>query len=112
MSVARGAKDAREEKYPGRTIRTLLDPKTVGTDGLVLATITYDPGCEVEPHTHDDQEAIYVIEGRGRAKVGDESVELEPGTAVYIAKGVTHSVVNPNDEPIEAVLVHAPARDQ
>jgi len=108
MSVARRVRETEEEAYPGRTIRTLLDPRTVGTKGMVLATISYKPGCTVEPHSHEDQEGIYVILGRGKAKVGAEDIDLEPGTAIYIGRGVTHSVVNPNSAPIEAVLVHAP----
>jgi len=108
MSVARRVRETEEEVSPGRTIRTLLDPRTVGTKGLILATITYEPGCALEPHSHEDQEGIYVIAGRGKAKVEDEDIDLEPGMAIYIGKGVTHSVVNPNAVPIEAVLMHAP----
>ena len=110
MTVSARLSEARVERYIGRTIRTLLDPKAMGTSGLTLGVITYQPGCIVEPHSHDDQEALYVLKGRGKAKVGDESIKLEPGTAVYIPRGITHSVSNLSAKPIEAVLVHAPTR--
>jgi quercetin dioxygenase-like cupin family protein len=108
MTVSARLSEARTERYAGRTIRTLLNPKATGTSGLVLGVITYQPGCIVEPHSHDDQEALYVLKGRGKAKIGDESVKLEPGTAVYIPKGMIHSVTNSSARPIEAVLIHAP----
>jgi len=104
--------ESRIEQYPGRTIRTLLDPKSTGTSGLILSVITYLPGCAVEPHSHEDQESIFVMKGKGTAKIGAELVDIEAGTAIYIPRGVTHSVMNPADEPIEAILVHAPLSDE
>jgi len=104
--------ESRVEQYPGRTIRTLLDPESTGTSGLILGVITYLPGCAVEPHSHEDQEGIFVVKGRGMAKIGSEVVDIEAGTAIYIPKGVTHSVTNPADEPIEAIVVHAPLCDK
>jgi quercetin dioxygenase-like cupin family protein len=108
MTVSARLSKARVERYTGRTIRTLLDPRATGTSGLTLGIITYQPGCNVEPHSHDDQEALYVLKGRGKAKIGDESIRLEPGTAVYIPRGMTHSVSNSSAKPIDAVLIHAP----
>ncbi len=108
MKISVRLKEAKVEDYPGRRIKTLLDPSTVGSSGFILGVITYLPGCTVEPHTHDDQEGIYVMKGRGKAKIGGESIELEQGVAFYIAKRVTHSVMNPFDEPLEVVFSHAP----
>jgi len=108
MKLSARLSEARVESYPGRTVRTLLDPDGTGTRSFVMGVITYLPGCVVEPHTHDDQEGLYVTRGRGRAKIGDEVVGLEPGVAVYIPKGVVHSVTNEYEDPLEAVLAHAP----
>jgi putative monooxygenase len=108
MKISARLSGAKTERYAGRTIRTLLDPKVTRTSGLTLGIITYQPGCIVEPHLHDDQEALYILRGRGKARIGDKSVRLEPGTAVYIPKGTAHSVSNSSAKPIEAVLIHAP----
>jgi len=108
MKVSARLDEARIETFAGRTIKTLLDPGATGTRGLTLGVIIYEPGCIVEPHTHSDQEALYVLKGRGEARIGSETVELRPGTAVYMREGVVHSVVNPSTDPIEAVLIHAP----
>jgi len=108
MRISVKISEAKIEEYPGRKVSTLLDPSTVGSSDFVMGVITYFPGCAVEPHAHDDQEGIYVLSGRGTARIGSESVELEPGVAIYIPKGVTHSVSNHFNEPLHAVLAHAP----
>jgi quercetin dioxygenase-like cupin family protein len=110
MKVSARLSEAKTERYTGRAIRALLNPKATGTSGLTLGVITYQPGCIVEPHSHDDQEALYVLKGRGKARIGDKSVRLEPGTAIYIPRGMTHSVSNSSAKPIEAILIHAPVR--
>jgi mannose-6-phosphate isomerase-like protein (cupin superfamily) len=40
------------------------------------------------PHTED--EAYIVMSGRGRLRMGDEDVEVVPGTTTFVAAGVEH----------------------
>ena len=40
------------------------------------------------PHTED--EAYYVISGRGRVTVGDEVRDVQPGSIVFVATAVPH----------------------
>ena len=39
---------------------------------------------------HEDQEGFFVLEGHGRALVGDDEVVLEPGVCFVIPAGVKH----------------------
>ncbi len=41
-----------------------------------------------QPHTED--EAYYVVSGRGSIRVGGEDRPVEPGALVYVAAGVEH----------------------
>jgi len=111
MKLSVSLRDARVEDFPGRRVWTLLDPSNVGSIGFIMGLITYYSGCVVQPHTHQDQEGLYVLKGKGRATVDGTTVDLEPGVALYIPRGATHSVSNPYDEPLEAVLAHAPVCD-
>ncbi len=45
----------------------------------------YHPNCE---------EILYMIAGRGRHRLGDESVELTPGMAIRIPQNVHHNLEN------------------
>jgi mannose-6-phosphate isomerase-like protein (cupin superfamily) len=41
-----------------------------------------------QPHTED--EAYYIVQGRGMIRVGDEDHPVEPGTTVFVAAHVEH----------------------
>ena len=57
-------------------------------------------------HAHKTQEEVYfVISGRLEFKLGDEVMELGPGTAVRVAPEVPRSVWNERDEDAELVIV-------
>jgi len=43
--------------------------------------------------------------GRGRAKFGNREIEVHAGMSVFIAPFVKHVIWNPNDEPLEGILL-------
>jgi mannose-6-phosphate isomerase-like protein (cupin superfamily) len=58
------------------------------------------------PHTED--EIYYVIEGRGRITVGDETRTVGPGSVVYVAATVPHRF-HDISEDLRTLVVFAPA---
>ena len=50
-----------------------------------------------------------VLRGRGKFELGDRVIDIEPGTAVYVAPGVGHRVINSGDEEMEVYFVNAPS---
>jgi len=46
-----------------------------------------------------------ITKGRGRADLGDEVVELEPGMSVFVGPYMKHVIYNPYDEPMEGIIV-------
>jgi quercetin dioxygenase-like cupin family protein len=67
------------------------------------------PGQAQKPHTHDDQDKIYyVLEGRGRFRVGGEEQALEAGEAVVAKAGVEHGLVNDGAAPLLVLVVVTP----
>ncbi len=62
------------------------------------------------PHFHEtEQEAWYVIAGRGQIRVGDKQVEVEPGTVVVSPPQVEHQITNPGPEVLKALFIFSPA---
>ncbi len=41
-------------------------------------------GTGAEPHSHPNEQWIYILEGTFRAKIGDQEVEAKPGSVVYV----------------------------
>lgn len=49
------------------------------------------PAGQPDPQQpHDEDEIYYVISGRGRFVAGDEDVEVEPGSVIYVPAGDDH----------------------
>ena len=61
-------------------------------DKAVLVEMSVPAGFEAHPHAHDHESFVYVVSGRIRATVGDETRELGPGDAVLHPIGVEHAI--------------------
>src|ERR1051326_8077272 len=60
-------------------------------------------------HSHAKQEEIiYVIEGRGVARIDGVEQPLEKGSAVFVGMNRKHHFLNPNEEPMTFVWVMTP----
>src|SRR5262245_21538093 len=94
----------------GSEIRPLIDRTTSGATQCSLAEETLPPGCAVIPH-HQRQleEVYYIVSGCGLMTVGAETREVEAGDAVYIPRGLRHSLKNTGTEAIRMILVCGPA---
>jgi quercetin dioxygenase-like cupin family protein len=71
--------------------------------------------CEVGPlggpplHVHHQQdEAIHVLSGRFRVRIGDEDHWLERGGFAFLPAGLPHAFLNLTDQPAELIIVFAP----
>ncbi|HJX37447.1 MAG TPA: cupin domain-containing protein [Anaerolineae bacterium] len=70
----------------GSTVKELLS----GTRGL-LAEATVDKAVITPPHAHRHENFCYLIRGRIRVTIGDESSEIGPGDAFLHPAGVLHT---------------------
>ena len=60
-----------------------------------------------QPHTED--EVYYLIRGRTGMLIGDECVQLEPGSIAFVAAGVEHRFVDITED-LEVLVFWSPAR--
>jgi len=62
-----------------------------------------------DEHRDDDRdEVLYVLEGSAAASIGSEKQELEPGTAVFVARGTPWQIESANGLKLLSVLVEQP----
>ena len=59
-----------------------------------------------QPHTED--EAYYVVRGRGRVSVGDETRDVGPGSVVFVAAAVSHRFHDVTEE-LTLLVMFGPA---
>ncbi len=68
-----------------------------------------EPGQASTRHRHMHQEELYVLlEGRGRVRVGDELLTLEPMSALYVEADTVRQVFNDTDADALWLVVGAP----
>lgn len=76
----------RELLHPGR------DYPFAGRYSLAHAVV--NPGQATSRHRLKSDEVYYILEGRGRMHVDDETAEVEPGDAIEIPPGVVQWIEN------------------
>lgn len=89
-------------------IRYLIDGSQTGRMGMFELTVL--PGANVPPpHSHsNNEEIVYVLEGKLRYSVGSDKRELQKGESMHTPKGVVHEFSNPFAEPARALIVMSP----
>jgi quercetin dioxygenase-like cupin family protein len=60
-------------------------------DRMIVALMRMPAGTGAEPHSHPNEQWIYVLEGTFRGTVGGEAVEAPPGSCLYIPADTIHS---------------------
>src|SRR5262245_45749162 len=60
-------------------------------DRMIVAVMRMPAGTGAEPHSHPNEQWIYVLEGVFRAKIEGKEVEAGPGSVVYIPANAIHS---------------------
>ena len=53
-------------------------------------------------------ETIYILEGNGVMRLGDEEFEIGPGDYIKVPEGTAHSVKTTSTMPLKALSVQAP----
>ena len=106
MAIHQNEADVEKIKGAGHWVALFrgLDNRLVA--GFCLGVSEYDCGEYPEPGVHEDQEGFYVISGQGMARVGDEEIELKPGTVFLAGKGVPHAIKRTGDAPVKVIWAH------
>jgi len=58
---------------------------------MIVGLMRMPAGTGAEPHSHPNEQWIYILEGTFRAKIGDKEVEARPGSVIYIPANAVHS---------------------
>jgi quercetin dioxygenase-like cupin family protein len=98
-----------EMKMPVSNTKVLLRSEESGGAVSVIENVVPAgfPGPYL--HTHDFDEAFYVLEGELTFQVEDEILTAGPGELAFAPRGVRHTLANRSDAPARYVLVCTPA---
>lgn len=77
----------------------------------MFALNTVEPGMQPNPHSHPQEQIIYVMAGRLRLTVGGETRVLGPGGLCVVPPNVAHHSVVEGDEPVAILDAFSPIRE-
>lgn len=114
-----GVAHVREGELPGtrapaphaRTLKHLIAPWTLGSRELWLGLSEIDAGSSSNLHSHDNEEAFFVLSGRGRVEVGGARQEIGPGSTVLVPSGEPHRLVTEGEERLRVLCCASPPFD-
>jgi len=98
-----------EELHGGGVVRRIITKGTTGID-ITFSKATLTPGAGHTWHAHEkEDEAVFVLSGKGTMYFEDEEVNYEPNMAIVIPRGVKHQNINTGKEDITLVSMFNPA---
>jgi quercetin dioxygenase-like cupin family protein len=103
------------DALPGRPDEPSWRVALVGTPGLRVVLVRWEPGFATVPHHHPHAEEIFlVLEGRALFTVGDEPErEVSPGQLVFAERGTWHAIRVPlGGAPVTLLAAVAPNEDE
>jgi quercetin dioxygenase-like cupin family protein len=60
-------------------------------DRMMVALMRMPAGTGAEPHSHPNEQWIYILEGTFEADIGGKRIAARAGSVVYVPAGVVHS---------------------
>lgn len=94
-------------------LATLMTVKAGGAqtgNAFTLLEWQAPPGFGPPPHIHhNEDEAFYVLEGALTVTCGDRTWRAEPGSFVWLPRGIVHSFVVDGNSPLKGLQITAPA---
>jgi quercetin dioxygenase-like cupin family protein len=114
LTVGGGAfKTQAERVYEGseRGPAAMVTGPGDGLSSIVTVDAAFEAGQAHAFHRHPNQEeVIYVLEGRIEQWIEQDRLVLGPGDAVAIGKGVVHATFNDGSERARILAILSPSR--
>ncbi|HEY9053732.1 MAG TPA: cupin domain-containing protein [Rectinemataceae bacterium] len=108
MRLIANLSDVAPEKYEGYEYYPLLSGQNGCRAGCRTGVLAYVQEEYKQGGVHEDQEGFFVMEGRGRALVGEEELPLSPGACFIVPPGTYHSIKkDPECEYVKVFFFHA-----
>ena len=76
--------------------------------GTTVVHLLLEKDGELPPVAQHHDVFFYVLSGRGRITIGDESFDVEPDTLVKCPIDVSHGVLNTGKEVFKLLMVKSP----
>ena len=60
-------------------------------DRMIVGLMRMPAGTGAAPHSHPNEQWIYILQGVFHAEIGGKAIEAKPGSVIYVPANVVHS---------------------
>ncbi len=91
---------------PKRKIRVLVGGSSpLHSDYLTFGVASIEPGIEMDPHIHkNEEEIIYILSGKGTVSVDGKLESIKQGSVIKLPIGSEHYIHNTSNEIMNFVF--------
>ncbi|MBO1073498.1 cupin domain-containing protein [Roseomonas marmotae] len=93
-------------------VRPGVERKAFTGDGATLALHRIMPGHDVLPHSHSNEQVVYILSGTADFHIGEQVVRLGPGGLALVPPDTVHHIKVVGTEPVLNLDVFTPARPE
>ena len=109
VSIVSGVVPAEQAKVTERAWASStrhIDSGTTATAAVMSGYADIQPEKQIHaPHSHVDEEFMYLVEGSGKWTIGDRTQSAKAGDVLYAAPNVVHGLRNSSDKPLKFFVV-------
>jgi quercetin dioxygenase-like cupin family protein len=92
-------------------VRKGIKRKVVHGGGCTVTYNSAEPGHQTKPHSHPQEQVVYMIEGKADWTVDDRVYPTGPGSILVIPPNAMHFINNTGDKACIELDVFVPKRD-
>lgn len=103
--------DKTEEFVPAGHVKCVTKKFLMREHGAFKMSILrsdFKEGGYAEPHTHEVEQAYYVLEGTMRVNIGGDEYDVGPNTVVFFPPQMVHSLKNTGKGRLSLLAINAP----
>ena len=83
-----------EKSFENRWVKFAFGPnRFVDTENLYIGIVEFYKGKGMKSHSHNVEEAMYVLSGKGKIKIGSLVYDIKEKDFVYIPKNKNHAII-------------------
>jgi mannose-6-phosphate isomerase-like protein (cupin superfamily) len=84
--------------FEDRWVKFAFGPQgLINSKNLNLGVVNFNPERPSLNHSHDVEEALFVLSGKGKMQISDDIVEIKENDFVYIPENTDHSIITEKD---------------
>ncbi len=99
------------DQLPKEVVRAGVERAGFRGDDVLMVMNWLTPGMQTNPHSHPFEQLAYIVSGRMKFVIGEDTFEAGPGSVIRIPPDVEHYGEPIGDEPVLNLDVFSPIRD-